>query len=166
VRGSTSVQGAFIADSPSGFQRTVQNSAPKHPMSRKDGGSLDLRENLGNRMRSASGFAGTKAGRKTLVYNNLALEAPPGFEPGIEVLQTSALPLGYGAEGETARHGATRRTLLPVGPWVCLMGLDPLGPIRSTEVQLCAGAGNRKEDGAGNGIRTRDFDLGKVALYH
>jgi len=21
-------------------------------------------------------------------------------------------------------------------------------------------------DGAGNGIRTRDFDLGKVALYH
>jgi hypothetical protein len=25
------------------------------------------------------------------------LEAPPGFEPGMEVLQTSALPLGYGA---------------------------------------------------------------------
>ena len=25
------------------------------------------------------------------------LEAPPGFEPGIEVLQTSALPLGDGA---------------------------------------------------------------------
>ena len=24
-------------------------------------------------------------------------EAPPGFEPGIEVLQTFALPLGYGA---------------------------------------------------------------------
>ena len=23
-----------------------------------------------------------------------------------------------------------------------------------------------KADGAGNGIRTRDFDLGKVALYH
>jgi hypothetical protein len=22
------------------------------------------------------------------------------------------------------------------------------------------------KDGAGNGIRTRDFDLGKVALYH
>ena len=28
-----------------------------------------------------------------------AREAPPGFEPGVEVLQTSALPLGYGAEG-------------------------------------------------------------------
>jgi hypothetical protein len=27
------------------------------------------------------------------------LEAPSGFEPEMEVLQTSALPLGYGAEG-------------------------------------------------------------------
>ena len=27
----------------------------------------------------------------------LRLEAPPGFEPGMEVLQTSALPLGDGA---------------------------------------------------------------------
>ena len=25
------------------------------------------------------------------------MEAPPGFEPGIKVLQTSALPLGYSA---------------------------------------------------------------------
>ena len=25
------------------------------------------------------------------------MEAPPGFEPGMEVLQTSALPLGDGA---------------------------------------------------------------------
>ena len=30
--------------------------------------------------------------------NGLGLEAPPGFEPGIEVLQTSALPLGDGAD--------------------------------------------------------------------
>jgi hypothetical protein len=28
---------------------------------------------------------------------NWKLEAPPGFEPGMEVLQTSALPLGDGA---------------------------------------------------------------------
>ena len=27
----------------------------------------------------------------------MELEAPPGFEPGVEVLQTSALPLGDGA---------------------------------------------------------------------
>ena len=26
------------------------------------------------------------------------LEAPPGFEPGIRVLQTRALPLGHGAD--------------------------------------------------------------------
>ena len=62
------------------------------------------------------------------------MEAPPGFEPGMEVLQTSALPLGYGA----AVSGRTR------------LGRALRG----------------KEIGAGNGIRTRDFDLGKVALYH
>ncbi len=28
------------------------------------------------------------------------LEAPPGFEPGVEVLQTSALPLGDGAHSK------------------------------------------------------------------
>ncbi len=27
------------------------------------------------------------------------MEAPPGFEPGIKDLQSSALPLGYGAAG-------------------------------------------------------------------
>ena len=58
------------------------------------------------------------------------MEAPPGFEPGMEVLQTSALPLGDGAVG--------------------------------SEAQADWGTKN----GAGNGIRTRDFDLGKVALYH
>ena len=31
------------------------------------------------------------------------LEAPPGFEPGMEVLQTSALPLGDGA-GRSAQN--------------------------------------------------------------
>ena len=37
-------------------------------------------------------------------YANLLrkLEAPPGFEPGMEVLQTSALPLGDGAFREFA----------------------------------------------------------------
>ena len=62
------------------------------------------------------------------------MEAPPGFEPGMEVLQTSALPLGYGAAVCSSRGDGGRRS--------------------------------RGEDGAGNGIRTRDFDLGKVALYH
>ena len=50
----------------------------------------------------------------------------------MEVLQTSALPLGDGAvEGGPRDY--------PAG---------------------------EEEVGAGNGIRTRDFDLGKVALYH
>lgn len=40
------------------------------------------------------------------------LEAPPGFEPGVKVLQTSALPLGYAAvffilERETGFEPAT-----------------------------------------------------------
>jgi hypothetical protein len=36
-------------------------------------------------------------------------EAPPGFEPGMEVLQTSALPLGDGAGGESVMVSATAR---------------------------------------------------------
>ena len=37
------------------------------------------------------------------------MEAPPGIEPGMKVLQTSALPLGYGAdvERETGLEPAT-----------------------------------------------------------
>ena len=49
----------------------------------------------------------------------------------MEVLQTSALPLGDGAD-------------------------------MSVETNYRQG----RSFGAGNGIRTRDFDLGKVALYH
>ena len=64
------------------------------------------------------------------------LEAPPGIEPGVEVLQTSALPLGDGAPWPNKRTAGMTR---------------PSGD---------------QEFGAGNGIRTRDFDLGKVALYH
>ena len=46
------------------------------------------------------GIVGAKSGIATDLRpaNSLkALEAPPGFEPGMEVLQTSALPLGDGA---------------------------------------------------------------------
>ena len=54
----------------------------------------------------------------------------------MEVLQTSALPLGDGA-AEMCRG-----------------------------VLLTREAGGMRKSGAGNGIRTRDFDLGKFALYH
>jgi hypothetical protein len=72
------------------------------------------------------------------------LEAPSGFEPEMEVLQTSALPLGYGAQG------------IPRGPWRA--GAD--------KKRAATTARGEERSGAGNGIRTRDFDLGKVALYH
>src|SRR5262249_35201437 len=36
------------------------------------------------------------------------MEAPPGFEPGVEVLQTSALPLGDGAPKNATRPARGR----------------------------------------------------------
>jgi hypothetical protein len=66
----------------------------------------------------------------------------------MEVLQTSALPLGDGAAS-----GWNPQIRLSTGNKKTRN--RGLGPVR------------RNEDvGAGNGIRTRDFDLGKVALYH
>jgi hypothetical protein len=57
----------------------------------------------------ASFEAGASLGRNPLELQALSSpvascrrEAPPGFEPGMEVLQTSALPLGYGAGGREA----------------------------------------------------------------
>lgn len=43
------------------------------------------------------------------MFLGLFLEAPPGIEPGVRVLQTRALPLGYGADG--AGNGARTRHL-------------------------------------------------------
>ena len=37
-----------------------------------------------------------------------SLEAPPGIGPGIRILQTLALPLGYGAEFEILFQAGTR----------------------------------------------------------
>ena len=77
-------------------------------------------------------------GDRTDHFAQESVEAPPGFEPGVEVLQTSALPLGDGAP-----YKDKWRVLRPALPNLA-----------------------RRNVGAGNGIRTRDFDLGKVALYH
>jgi hypothetical protein len=41
--------------------------------------------------------------------DHTSLEAPPGFEPGMEVLQTSALPLGDGADLKLASDGSWNR---------------------------------------------------------
>ena len=66
------------------------------------------------------------------------MEATPGFEPGVKALQASALPLG---------HVATQRSVMkrPVKP--------------SANDRPCT------DDGADDGVRTRDPDLGKVVLY-
>ena len=44
------------------------------------------------------------------------LEAPPGFEPGIRVLQTHALPLGYSAVYKGKWSGLRGSNSLPP-PW-------------------------------------------------
>ena len=64
------------------------------------------------------------------------MEAPPGFGPGVKVLQTSALPLGYGAIFKYMVESAL---------------------IMTTKALLT--------DGAGYEARTRYLHLGKVALY-
>ena len=68
------------------------------------------------------------------------MEATSGFEPLIEVLQTSALPLGHVAR-ERPRAGT-----LPSG--AAASGSDPT------------------PTGAEDEIRTRDPLLGKEMLYH
>jgi len=50
---------------------------------------LDLSQKLGNRSDSGLEIGWTLADRKSLRFNGLELEAPPGFEPGMEVLQIS-----------------------------------------------------------------------------
>jgi hypothetical protein len=36
-----------------------------------------------------------------------SLEAPAGFEPAMEVLQTSALPLGYGTKSKVTKSSVS-----------------------------------------------------------
>ena len=50
---------------------------------------------IGAVQRKCRPLAAIAAAHRTFLLGKL--EAPPGFEPGVEVLQTSALPLGDGA---------------------------------------------------------------------
>ena len=73
---------------------------------------------------------------RMLSFQNL--EATPGFEPGVKALQASALPLGHVAI-----------------PWrLSLQRPVKQEPDRPSD-----------DNGADNGIRTRDPHLGKVMLY-
>ena len=79
-----------------------------------------------------------------------SLEAPPRFELGVKVLQTSALPLGYGATiwiyesfwKNSIQKGYLSKKLASKG----------------LEASFWIGAEDE--------IRTRDVHLGKVTLYH
>src|ERR1700731_842579 len=73
------------------------------------------------------------------------LEAPPGFEPGVEVLQTSALPLGDGASiGEL--RGTRCLNYWPLRPRYRAGPRSEDGPRHGARSRA------RKKIGAGNGI--------------
>ena len=81
----------------------------------------------------------------------------------MEVLQTSALPLGDGADQDRFTRTAGTHSVRE-GP-VLSRPVDRVGG--TIELATTTGTDRRRaQNGAGNGIRTRDFDLGKVALYH
>jgi hypothetical protein len=101
------------------------------------------------------------------------MEAPPGIEPGMEVLQTSALPLGDGAlrTGRSKSPDWRPRREIRRLESGCLRERDrarcEAGRMARVASELAGVQGAPAiKFGAGNGIRTRDFDLGKVALYH
>ena len=82
----------------------------------------------------------------------LFLEAPPGIGPGIEVLQTFALPLGYGAVFSSERGSPHSVSYSKAAPYVTAFERKRariLVPV----------------NGADYGARTRHLHLGKVALY-
>lgn len=58
----------------------------------------------------AAGFMYIKLKRKSSIVNpmELILEAPSGIEPEMAILQTAALPLGYGAVWPRKRRKRSR----------------------------------------------------------
>ena len=77
----------------------------------------------------------------------MAMEAAPGLEPGITVLQTVAL-----------------------ASWLCRPPYKYLASVKVSQPDLASGSGPAPtgkgyENGAGNETRTRDSYLGKVVLY-
>src|SRR5256885_65500 len=84
----------------------------------------------------------------------------------IEVLQTSALPLGYAAGPRTLIDAVAENSTGGEGGCQSCPGRRP-GHGLSLPERVRAGPppGAGPRIGAGNGSRTRDFNLGKVALY-
>ena len=113
----------------------------------------------------------------------------------MEVLQTSALPLGDGAGRNSelcgkspaasmcgynngVKKSSASIVLFAATERTCASASAGYHDTRAAGTELATkrqrsegrsrGAGDPDDliNGAGNGIRTRDFDLGKVALYH
>ena len=92
------------------------------------------------------------------------MEATPGFEPGIRVLQTRALPLGYIAINYIRLYTKYFVSILylilvcrlfSLYFIICFYLLDMTLILKIYIIKF----------GAGNGAQTRDLCLGKAALY-
>ena len=86
--------------------RSCKPHPPSNARSRKQSGIRHLHRWSCSGARNLGTFASARMCRQGTNGTNLLriLEAPPGFEPGMEVLQTSALPLGDGAVRTTIRR--------------------------------------------------------------
>ena len=93
----------------------------------------------------------------------IKLEVPPRFELGIAALQAAALPLGDGTS-QSITNGARGRTWTGT---VLLPG-DFKSPASTDFATRALGVYQQFIilNGAGNEVRTRDPNLGKVVLYH
>ena len=90
--------------------------------------------------------------KKPCLSTRLLLEAPPRFELGVKVLQTSALPLGYGAVG--ASDEARTRYL----------HLGKVALYQMSYTRICSFS-LRKRSGASGRNRTNDTGIFSPLLY-
>ena len=98
-------------------------------------------------------------------------EAHPGGPTGPTLLQRaerSRLRRGFGAQGRRRSAGVVKRAGAATGLIFQPVGRGAESPTqrRRSGAPRSGHRPRRFKIGAGNGIRTRDFDLGKVALYH
>ena len=92
------------------------------------------------------------------------MEAPPGLEPGMKVLQTSALPLGYGALNQKEILSLDAGLMHSIPPKRCLNLTNAAFTPEQFQCAILPLAMPARA-GADDEARTRYLHLGKVALY-